>query len=279
MAVAPPLVVDGPPVQTLPYGLFSVAVFPPTDAQPHWQNGVQWETAAPCTAPRGVVGDPCSPGPIDSEGAFEEAAGTEVVTATPFVARGLYRCKSLSHESEAARVRALNALLAWEERQVEQTIASGGSNPSFRGALVLEAGPVSVAEGVDLLSGYLATSHHSVGVIHAPRGIEATLTRKVKIERRGQHLETVGGTLVVLGGGYDLAPYGPDGTPAPDGTAWLYATGRPVVYRSEPFFTPGPDNEINISNNDRSIAANRTYVVGWDCGEAAVLVSVTPEGA
>jgi hypothetical protein len=90
----------------------------------------------------------------------------------------------------------------------------------------------------------------------------------------GTPLRTHLGTPVAAGGGY-VVNTGPDGAPAPPGTAWLYGTGPVSIRRGEVFINPDSIGQaLNRTTNEIEILAEREYVVGFDCLLAAVLINV-----
>ena len=88
-----------------------------------------------------------------------------------------------------------------------------------------------------------------------------------------------GGVLAVLvrsAPGDAAANTGPDGTPAPDGTAWLYVTGALQVRRSSVLLVPGEGAEgFDRSTNEITMLAERTITILRDCLCGAVLVSLS----
>ena len=273
--IAPPTYVAPPGVEPQRFGLLSVAQTV-EEATKRWELGLEWEPLA-CTR-AGVASIVCdtfdeydAPGyPLDPR---EDGALTE---STPFLVVGSYSCKSASRDLEEAEQRARQHLAAGEERAVEYAIASGagGNEPSFQGAtdVTPTAGTaVSLAAGFGLLEAHLAENHHSVGTIHAPRLLGPGIGEGQYAWRQGQRLETLLGTFVAAGGGYDLANLGPAGGTPDAGTAWLYATGRPQLRRGQVFVNDA-QSAFDRGTNDVTFYAQRTYSVAWDCVTAAVLV-------
>lgn len=272
--VAPPATVDGPAVEPLRYGLFSVATMPEMPNN-RWTAGVTWESEVPCEHATAYGSDCESPAGVPLT--FRE--GQDVVEALPFQAKGSYRCKTFSKPADEAQARALNHLLGWEERQVERAIMHGdlGNTPSFQGAVILNGGVSTTPENaLNILEEWLGQNVPGIGVLHVPRALAGAygmgMSAKAGFSRQGSHLETMLGTLVAMGAGYDIDNVSPSGVKPAPGERWVYASARPVVRRSEVFFTPGEDNRVNTDDNDLTVAAHRTYVVGWDCTVAAVLV-------
>lgn len=273
--IAPPVYVAPPGVDPQRFGLLSVAQTVEETGQ-RWELGLEWEPLA-CTR-AGVASIVCdtldeyaAPGyPLDPR---EDGA---LVESTPFLVVGSYTCKSASRDLEEAEARARQHLAAGEERAVEYAIASGagGNAPSFQGATDVTPVPgtaVSVVDGIGLLEAHLAENYHSVGAIHAPRLVSSVLAADGLVARQGQRLETLVGTFVVAGGGYDLANLGPAGAAPAAGSTWLYATGRPQLRRGQ-VFVNDEVSAFDKATNDVEFYAQRSYSVAWDCVTAAVLV-------
>jgi hypothetical protein len=285
--VAPPTLVTSPTREPQPFGLFSVASMLTSPAE-RWQVGVEWEPTS-CSPAGSVSGDCFDPDAGEGEG--EGAAGLPLdgypsgvgplVMAAPFAVYGSYECSALSRPLAEAQARADAHLFAWEEAEVERTITAGdrGTVLSLQGATDLTpAGGASVLDAVAILEGHLGTNYGSVGVLHVPRSAAAHGYAQDAFRRIGQRLETEVGNLVAAGSGYDLAAVGPDGNATPAGSVWIYATGRPVIRRSEVFHTPDVNFRPNVSNNDLTIFAWRTYLVAWECTTAAVLATLPENG-
>lgn len=297
MALTPPTTITGAPVEPALYGLFSVA--PPREAAGRWEAGVHWEAALTCPDPTGVVGvncaDPDPPavtsvtptsGPTDGgtaitvtgSGFLAAAAGEpKQVTdggpdwgeAEPFVVTAGASCSLPGRTEEAARDSATASLLLWEEARVENTIATGaaGVTPSFQGAEVVTAGPLTRRRGLAELENFIGSTYGGHGVVHMTRGAAIALSSFLDV--RGGRLWTTAGSPVVVGSGY--TGNGPDGAEAAEGTTWVYATPPVFVLRSEPYVNVGYD----LIQNDRLAMAERTYLVGWDpCPVGAVQIDL-----
>lgn len=136
---------------------------------------------------------------------------------------------------------------------------------------------MSIAQGVAALEGCLAEIYGGMGTLHVPTGAAALLGCCNIAYVDGNRLSTLAGNCVVVGSGYSAANSGPDGTPAPPGTAWLYISG-PVVVRRGPIDLI-PDNagaSIDRRVNTRRVLAERTYVPATTCTVCAVLVTTCP---
>lgn len=265
--VTPAAYIPPPSPEGKRYGLFSIAQMD-TDPALRWEMGVEWEPLAGERA--GLVSTVC----VDPSGLpLDARAGEGLVTALPFAVVGSYKCSAFSRSTEEAENRARQHLSLGEERAVEHAITAGGwdNAPLLVDGVDLTPGgtAVPVDVGFGLLESHLGSEYPGVGAIHAPRLMSGQAWNLAGVHREGQRLETLLGTLVAFGGGYDEAA----ATPA-DGTGWLYATGRPVVRRGDVFVTPDADHRPSMTQNDMEIYAQRTYVVGWDGPAARVNVTL-----
>lgn len=284
MATCPPLYVEAPALTPYAFGLFSAATMPPEPADPHWMCGIQYEPYA-CDQAK-LIADECEADPPPEKAADP---GVPLVEGTPFVVYDGFNC-SIVGRSEADIIdRARRALTLGEQRAVEEAYWTGslGNTPNLANpdAVVLNpvdppgpADALSLAAGLAALENYLASNYGGLGVIHMPRGVATLLTRDGLLcgcgGTRGK-LTTALGTPVAAGGGY-VANTGPDGSPAPPGTAWMYATGRVVIYRSDIVINPDSVAQaFNRKTNTVHILAERTYVVAHECVLAAVLVTIS----
>lgn len=263
--VAPPQYVEVTAGERTPYGLLDVASV--TDAVGgRWQAGVELEPVA--CEPAGLVGIDCDT-PADL--AAELRSGTTLVTARPFGVAGTYDCLTVGRDEDDARQRALGHLLAGEGRAVERQVAAGvlHDEPSLVSGddLTPVGGAVSPTVGLSLVERALGEGAGSRGVVHAPRSLVPFLAQQHQIVRSQLGLETQAGARLVSGGGYDL-------TDQSDTEGWLYGTGRVHVWRSEPFYTPDR-GQIDKDQNRRTIAAQRVYVVAWECLTVRVRVTRT----
>lgn len=109
------------------------------------------------------------------------------------------------------------------------------------------------------------------GVIHAPTVVGSALN----LDKDGSKLVTPLGNSVVSGVGYSKK--GPDGTNAPAGKAWMYATGPVSVRLGETHITPEKLNQaVDIRVNNIQYFADRAAAITWSTSDSyAVLVDLT----
>lgn len=270
--MAPLQYVEAPACEPRPYGLFSVAP-PTTPGDNRWEAGIQWEPLS-CGVEPSAWPVECDP-EVDP-GTKGIADNTEVQEATPFVVYASYSCAPIGRPFEEAERYARERLTRGEERAVERLLmtGAGGAAPSFQGAAT-PAGTAAqpMLDALSALEGALASTGCR-GVIHVPASVGPFLGDAGDIERLDGRLETLNGTYVALGAGYE-DNVGPDGSTPAEGTKWLYATGLPEIRRSE-IFVPGDDYSITLDRdtNEAVVFAERVYVASWECVTAAVLVEL-----
>lgn len=140
------------------------------------------------------------------------------------------------------------------------------------------AGALSIAAGVGVLEGWLASNYGGMGVLHVPAGAAALLSshRLASWPVDDESPYTLAGNCVVIGAGYAVnvgpADPGPGCVIAPSGEAWLYITPPVRVRRDAPslVFTD-EGHSLNTSTNDRYALAETTFVVETACCMAAAV--------
>lgn len=268
--IAPPTYIAPPGITGHRFGLFSVAAMPADGDR--WQLGVEYE--------------PLQGGPADLRAAecVDDYTGevvpptmTEPVEGIPFVVTSGYTCKATSRPVEEAEERARLALIGGEERAVEIALMSAavGNGPAFPDADLVDGGAaMSLARAFSSFEQLMGGSYHSSGVIHLPRSLAPFAHDRGLISREGQRLETVLGTSVAAGAGYDLANQSPDGQDPAAGQRWIYASGSVTVRRGDIFLQPDRDHYLDKATNDLVILAQRDYLVTFTGPVFAALVDV-----
>lgn len=289
--VAPPLFVDRS------YGLLSVvqARFEPQD--PHWANGVTYQTL--CGIGGSTLDDFCITGNAPSK---SRNMTTPVRGATPFTVFTEVDCAPIGYTPEELTSRTIDALTRIEPWQVEFSFWTGSVSPTgssgqptntayphlaanaqvldqtgaqsiilqTAAATVTGSTVVDIVEGIGLLEAAMGNCYDGQPVIHVPMILAEQGFRAGVFKVNGQHLETNGGkSLVALGAGYPGTA--PDGSITP-GASWLYATGQVFAYRG-PIQSFALRESLNRSTNQTKMIAERTYVLGWDCCHFGVAVS------
>lgn len=276
---APSALVEGPPRQPLPFGLFSVLT-PRPEGDSRWENGVKWETLT-CEPVSGRSGPGCND-VADDQGDFPEdviglpkALGRNAGAtgeAAAFAVYGHFNCSPVGFSPELAQERATAHLQAREEARVEQALWTGdlGNTPNLTADAVdlTSGGAVSPAAALARLEDFIATEYGSLGVLHLSRGAVTILSSLTLVSQVGQRLVTAVGTPVVAGAGYPGTD--PDGNVAAD-TTWAYASPALFGYRGEILPSSArPGDLLDRSTNDLYAIAERPYVLGYDpCGVGA----------
>src|SRR5262245_24949439 len=191
--------------------------------------------------------------------------GTTLVEGKPFTVYQLLTCRTVG-ELDTFDARARKALELSEGLSVElafQQIAFAGATD------VTPAGnPVDIVDGLAILEQSMNRSYTGQAVIHMGRAAATRLASRAAVLRIGDHLETVLGSLVVAGAGYDPQ----SGPSAPAATAeWMWATGAVTLRRSDiALVEPVLDNPYT---NQFSTLAERQYVTSVECTPQAVEVN------
>lgn len=288
MAVYPPITIPAPPVERATGGLYSAANMPELPADgggSRWESGVQYENET-CAVP-GSWAVVC----IDDEDRADKVPtlALPVVTGTPFVAYLGVQCALIGHSLDEYARMVNNALDLCEQKAVERTFWTGDmsndphlasgvfdavTNPN--GVIILgpDAGvtPLGVVQGVAALEQYLGDNYCGVGILHAPRAVAPFAAENNQIVGSGNRMTTTLGTRWAFGAGYSVNT-GPTGVEAPDGTAWIYATGQVTILRSDIWMQPGAvEQAFNRRTNDAEMYAERAFVITTECVKAAVRV-------
>lgn len=259
--------VQGPTFTPAGFGLTAVATIV-DDPDPHWRNGIQWETF--CAGAAGTTLAPCyqvvdpegDPGDlIDAEvPAKSGAVGAPWAEGDAVTVYAVARCSTVGRTREADVARAQALLTAGEGRALEAVVATGVTEAgTLARSLAGDAEPTGVAGGslhqaLASLEDALGSSYGGVGVIHMPRSVALLAVAAGLVVREGQRLVTGVGTLVAAGAGY--APEQPISGPVP-----VYASGAVVLYRGGVEVLDDVDTQVN----DRGVVAERTWAYGWDC--------------
>lgn len=290
---APRPIVDPPVFTPTPYSLLSV-IQAVSSTDPHWQNGVTYQ--ARCLNPMGdstydeclvVTGAGAVPEPpVKTDNVLLDTRG-----ATPFTVYAKFECSPVG-VAEAARY-ASDALAQSEGWQVERAVWTGlaagqpvvfphlaadadredplGHTLQTAASVVVTGAAVDVATGLGLLEAELANCYNGVGIVHVPVKVLPTLDAHGLVRDRNGVLKTLNGNVVVVGGGYPGTS--PAGVAPATNESWIYATGAMFMYRSQPRYTELRDS-LDRSSNTVKYIAERTYVLGWGCCHAAVLVDI-----
>lgn len=154
------------------------------------------------------------------------------------------------------------------------TESVGGSTVSLQTAATTITGTYDVVEAIGVLEQSMADCYGGTPMIHVPRGAVAHLNSYMLVKEQGPNLVTVGNrSIVVAAPGYRRT--GPDGSQAPAGHAWFYATGQVKMWRGEvDFFARDVREFLKRDTNDTVLVAEQRFMFGWDCCHFALLVKL-----
>lgn len=288
MAGARPIV-DPPEFTSLPYGLWESIQKPTRPA--HWQHGVTWIERCPngdgstydeCISVTGTGEPPPSPPKVDNvDQTFRGATPITIFSRFDCSPVGIGDAEQAAQDA-LARSEALQLELAfWTGVAAGQPVvfphlAADAEVVDAEGILLQTAAGIvvsgaDVAHGLGLLEMELAECYGGRGYIHIPPvALPTFVAWNLAIERDGA-LWTPQGNRIIVGSGYALS--GPDGTNAPEGSAWIYATGAVFGYRGDVFFTRERES-FDRAENSMQMIAERTYVIGWECCHLAALIDL-----
>lgn len=226
-----------------------------------------------------TVQDPCS---FTSDAPGEAPA---VVYGAPFVIDAEDVCTASSNDVTDARARRLLEAVthAAVERELwdgpvqsaqtaEGTRWFGDSTATVLSGTLVAPTAVSPRLGLALLEEYLGdTASGGLGVIHATR---ATASMLLPFVPGGQAIvRTPLGSLFAAGSGYSVA--GPDGTAAPDGQRWMFASDPIEVRLHAPVITDRASSVDRDTNTLRTRARRTASLASSWCRLGAVLVDLT----
>ncbi len=249
--------VDAPTVVPQPYGIFSVAETRLTTDE-HWRLGIRWQSQA-CSQVKETTGE-CI---IPREGeALEPDDYCYVAEFEPFTVYAYDNDSIPGHTLEEHRAQVVQRLINGEQRAVEERVWA---------AITADAGAPLDLSAYDLrfALGYVeqqvSQNYSGTGVIHMSHLVATLLWDALFVS--GGRLQTLHGTPVVVGAGYDTA------TDPLTRVGYIYGTGAMVLYRGD---IDTRESAIDKAVNQVSYIAQRDYAVGWDCYSVAVKATTDP---
>lgn len=225
----PPLFLELPPQQPLPYGLYSVAAVYDVPAV---RGGVALEPSPVDKAAVGNLVLECG-----EDGQIETIHAPEPLVRVPFSVYAALACKTVGTTEQSMLEQARAALAPLEPLQVEKKVAE-----YFEQADTVPGGDAmrQVAAAEKHLAGL-----NVPGVVHAPRWRLPEIEKAGGVIRQGQQLFTPGGHRWVFGSGYE----------ALGGN--IAVTGRVVVYRD----AVAVNSAFDHKHNERLVVASRNVGV------------------
>lgn len=286
MSTCPPLLVAAPPTEAFAGGLFSVARFPelPTAGNGNrWECGIEYEAEA-CAKLSGwsAVCPPDVPEDKPATLNFPLVEGKSFTTVLGVT------CPLVGYTLEEFERRVRNAFRLCEQTAVEEIFWTGSEGNNSLAGTALEpstcfvpagattAAPLSIVGGISAIEGYMRQNYCGTPIIHAPATVSAFASAQQQVIGAPGRQTTAFGSRWAFGGGY-MVNTGPDGTPAPAGVAWMYATGQVNIWRSELFINPDDLRyAFNTRTNDVLLYAERQYIVtAEECACIAVPVDLS----
>lgn len=270
----PPILISPPVVEPVRFGLFGVSTVI-DNPDPHALNGVTYKSLA-CEANLAQFQAVCPPSdnpvkePTDGDRAIIEAENLIELYA-------YLNCKETTLEAlkdEARAIFTLGEARAFEAAFWEFVLAQ--PTAVTLNTVAGPAGALSVTAAIAALESYMGCNYPGRPVFHSDRGTVPYAVADDQLIRGNGALETT------LGSGwaaYACSPNtGPDGTEAPEGHAWIYATSRPTIYRWDIDIRPEETGHMlrrdanGALTNEPQVLAERSYLPFVDCTVAAVLV-------
>ena len=270
---------EAPKIVPSAFGLFVVAKPDSPVAEDKWVRGFnqRWDT-------RPNYGRNWDETSSTSKVLFSDPASPRYTYHTPFFIEVEDQGSTLGIVGEDRFARAIRQLEgisqdACETELWDGAISSGQSlsNPYLTrgsGATVLNSGTaLSPRRALALLEHRIgvASAAGEQGIIHMTRDMAALLNSTNNMlfdNKEKEHLQTLGGTPVVVGSGYSgNGPVGVTGATASDTNKWIYATGTVKVLLGEPVVVN--DNlaqgyDVSGNANNMRIKATRAASVYFD---------------
>jgi hypothetical protein len=259
MSLLAPTLITAPAWVPYRFGLASILSFP-AEAD-HWRMGVEWQSPA-CGQAAQVTTDECITGVAATPKTPFLCPGVQ--QAAPFTVYAYDDLPTVGTTAEEQRAWARAVLDAGEWPAVEQYVAAAleaeiGATP----ASDLGAG-ASPADALGMIEDALALAYGGQGAVLTSRRGATILFAAGALRLEGSRLVTALGTPVAALAHPVAAP----------GSFPIYGTGALFGWRSDVDVIEA----VNTATNRWSLVAERTYLVGWDCGAVKVQSPVPSEG-
>lgn len=267
---SPGVLVEPTPVHPYLYGAMSAFnVLDPDDV--HEANGIYYKS--PFCAGVKTFDDVCKPS-VPTAKTPTDTDRDAVVSGCPFTLYSYLSCRGVGDGSLAALIpAAVTALNLGEQRGVETNVWSRViAKPT---AVIVNTvpgapGALSIVAALAALESEMADCYGGQATIHANRGVAAYAADHRQIEKQGTAAFTPLGARWAFYAGNPNT--GPDGTPAPAGHTWVYATSV-LTLRRFPILAPQDVSHIlQYPTNEPAVIAERTYVPTIECCAFAALV-------
>ena len=256
---------EAPTITTpAPFGLLSVASRV-EENHTRWLGGAE-RAAENCIGDLGVT-NPCLTNSGEPDhGPKDTTDGTGFDDIDPTVLYLIRECRAVGDFQEAANLASKMfdgaEQVGLEKATWAQMIAKGVAD----GTDISLATAPSLAEAIGILEHWAGLNYAGRPTIHVPRHAISGLGGTA-VERHGNHLETVNGSLVSSGSGY-----GPEGIGAAgvDQIGWVFVSGQVTIRAGAkdakgPFLTQGTG-----FNNTTYALVERGYLIDEDCAVAGM---------
>lgn len=271
---APNANVEAPACTPPKFGLQSVVTLLDQDDS-HELNGVIYQPNT-CVAPVGAWEAVCPPAVPATK--TETDVVPDDVVGDPFHLYATRSCRRSTLEAMKGEVAEDFERGEWRgiEREVWNRILAQPTSVILN-TIPGPAGALSVTAAIAALESYTSENYSCRALFHSDRGVTPYAITDHQLVVVGGALSTFLGSAWAA---YTASPnVGPDGLPAPDGHAWIYASSG-LVLRRFPLSVqpeqPGQMLERDLATgqltNEPFVLAERTYVPTVECGVAAVLV-------
>jgi hypothetical protein len=264
-----------------------------TGVDAHWLGGVQYDSD--CTKVS-ITSSPCVSGSPDSTVLTKSSTFSHVVRGSrPFTIYSEVDCSAPGGGWENEQDRALMALTHSGPTQLEATFWTGSSGkgaPVFPNlttsgiirdntneivlqpsSTIISGVPLDVVEGLGRLEAAVAACYDGLAFIHVPVQLIESLAAQHLCEERNGKLYTYAGNQLIVGQGYPGT--GPDGS-VPASGLWIRATS-PVFGIKDTVRTFTEVQSFDRNVNTIKMIAEQTYLLGWRCCLAGVLVTTGGE--
>lgn len=268
---APQLLVEPNPVIPYRYGAMSAYIVD-DGTDEHGRNGVMYKS--PFCAGVSTFIDDCDSGSVTPK-APTDTDQDSIIVGCPFTLYSYLSCKGVGDGSLAALFPAsLIALQLGEQRGVEQNVWSqvlAVNASTVVNATSTTADALSLTAALAALESRMADSYGGQATIHANRGLANYAADHRQLEKQGTAAFTPLGSRWAFYAGNPNT--GPDGSAAPDGYAWIYATSVLTLRRFPVLQIPeSVDYAFQFPTNEPAVIAERTYVPTVECAQFAALV-------
>jgi hypothetical protein len=272
-------------LEVAPFGILSPATTTYNESDSFWTSGITYEAhdAGLVVINSTIMG-------ASAAGSVTVADNTDAKehfkTYYPFDVKASIKVSTMGTNPDEIEASAKRALDIVTQKAVETELWNGdvaklltadNDNRYLASAQSVDVTPtpgtaVKVRYGLALLEQAIAESPLGAqGLIHATRDVASAL----RLDSDSTTLRTDLGTPVVAGVGYSKK--GPNGSVAPAGKAWMYATGPVSVRLGAPIVTPAKLNQaVDIRINTIEYFVDRSAAVTWSTTDSyAVLVDLT----